>query len=54
MSHIENCASKQQVLSNIGCFSPLFWREKWPTTVETGWKWVKLNNILMKYKAEYL
>ena len=34
------CASKQQILSNIGCFLA----EKWPTTIETGWEWVKLNN----------
>ena len=34
------CASKQQVLSNIGCFLA----EKWHTKVETGWIWVKLNN----------
>ena len=33
-------ASKQQVLSNIGCFLA----EKWPTVVETRWKLVKINN----------
>ena len=33
MSQLLYCASKQQVLSNIGGFSA----EKWPTTVKTGW-----------------